>query len=162
MHRSPSPRSPRTAYRALFSAGLALESDPMPASWKRTVMIARITTFPLAAALLVAMGLGAQRADAATYLGSPDTSAARRRLRLLDVGRRRGQDATLLLRVPKAGRLSAAITRPSDRLTGAGPFLTILTGDTRVKHAGRPTPSPAPGRTPRGRDRRAVRVRCCG
>jgi hypothetical protein len=53
------------------------------------------------------------------------------------VGRRRGQDATLLLRVPKAGRLSAAITRPSDRLTGAGPFLTILTGDMRVKHAGR-------------------------
>ena len=63
--------------------------------------------------------------------------AARRRLRLLDVDRRRGQDATLLLRVPKAGRLSAAITRPGDRLTGAGPFLTILTGDMRVRRAGR-------------------------
>ena len=63
--------------------------------------------------------------------------AARRRLRLLGVDRRRGRDATLLLRVPKAGRLSAAITRPGDRLTGAGPFLTILTGDMRVKRAGR-------------------------
>ena len=63
--------------------------------------------------------------------------AARRRLRLLDVDRRRGQDATLLLRVPRAGRLSAAITRPGDRLTGAGPFLTILTGDVRVRRAGR-------------------------
>ena len=62
---------------------------------------------------------------------------ARRRLRLLDVDRRRGGDATLLLRVPRAGRLSAAITRPGDRLTGAGPFLTILTGDMRVKRAGR-------------------------
>ena len=63
--------------------------------------------------------------------------AARRRLRLLDADRRRDGDATLLLRVPKAGRLSAAITRPGDRLTGAGPFLTILTGDMRVKRAGR-------------------------
>ena len=62
---------------------------------------------------------------------------ARRRLRLLDVDRRRGGGATLLLRVPRAGRLSAAITRPGDRLTGAGPFLTILTGDMRVKRAGR-------------------------
>ena len=64
--------------------------------------------------------------------------AARRRLRLLDVDRRRrAGDATLQLRVPKAGRLSAAITRPGDRLTGAGPFLTILTGDMRVRRAGR-------------------------
>ena len=63
--------------------------------------------------------------------------AARRRLRLLDVDRRRGQGATLLLRVPKGGRLSAAVTRPADRATGAGPFLTILTGDMRVKRAGR-------------------------
>ena len=38
-------------------------------------MTARITTLPLAAALLVAMALGAQRADASAYLGSPDTSA---------------------------------------------------------------------------------------
>ncbi len=63
--------------------------------------------------------------------------AARRRLRLLDVDRRRGKHATLLLRVPTAGRLFAAITRPGDHLTGAGPFLTILTGDMRVKRAGR-------------------------
>lgn len=64
--------------------------------------------------------------------------AARRRLRLLDADRRRpGQGATLLVRVPKAGRLSAAITLPDNRNTGAGPFLTILTGDTRVKRAGR-------------------------
>jgi hypothetical protein len=64
--------------------------------------------------------------------------AARRRLRLLDADRRpRGQGATLLLRVPKAGRLAAAITRPADRLTGEGPFLTILTGDMKVRRAGR-------------------------
>ena len=66
-----------------------------------------------------------------------DSPAARRRLRLLDLDRRRGRGASMLLRVPRAGRLSAAITRPADRLTGAGPFLTILTGDVRVKRAGR-------------------------
>ena len=60
------------------------------------------------------------------------------RLRLLDVDRRpRGDGATLLLRVPRAGRLSAAITLPDDRATGAGPFLTLLTGDMSVKRAGR-------------------------
>jgi hypothetical protein len=64
-----------------------------------------------------------------------DSSAARRRLRLLGV-KRRPQGATLLLRVPKGGRLSAAITRPENRLTGAGPFLTILTGDKRVRRGG--------------------------
>jgi hypothetical protein len=63
--------------------------------------------------------------------------AARRRLRLLDVDRRRGRGATMLLRVPRAGRLSAAITLPANRRTGAGPFLTILTGDMRVRRAGR-------------------------
>jgi hypothetical protein len=63
--------------------------------------------------------------------------AARRRLRLLDVDRRRGRGATMLLRVPRAGRLSAAITLPANRRTGAGPFITILTGDMRVKRAGR-------------------------
>ena len=66
-----------------------------------------------------------------------DSPAARRRLRLLDLDRRRGRSASLLLRVPRAGRLSAAVTRPADRITGAGPFLTILTGDVRVKRAGR-------------------------
>jgi hypothetical protein len=64
--------------------------------------------------------------------------AARRRLRLLKVDRRRGgRGAALLLRAPGAGRMSAAITLPANRRTGAGPFLTILTGDMRVKHAGR-------------------------
>jgi hypothetical protein len=62
---------------------------------------------------------------------------ARRRLRLLDADRRRGGGATLLLRVPKAGRLSAAVTLPSNRRTGAGPFSTLLTGDMRVRHPGR-------------------------
>jgi hypothetical protein len=38
-------------------------------------MTVRTTTLPLAAAFLVTMALGAQRADAATYLGAPDTSA---------------------------------------------------------------------------------------
>jgi hypothetical protein len=64
-------------------------------------------------------------------------SAARRRLRLLDVDRRRDGGANLLLRVPRAGRLSAAITLPANLRTGAGPFLTILTGDMQVKRAGR-------------------------
>jgi hypothetical protein len=63
--------------------------------------------------------------------------AARRKLRLLDVDRRRGRSATMLLRVPRAGRLSAAITLPSNRRTGAGPFVTILTGDMRVRRPGR-------------------------
>ena len=63
--------------------------------------------------------------------------AARRQLRLLDADRRRGGGATLLLRVPRAGRVRAAITLPSVRRTGAGPFITILTGDVRARHAGR-------------------------
>jgi hypothetical protein len=58
-----------------------------------------------------------------------------RPLRLLAVERgRRG--TTLLMRVPRRGRLSAAITLPADR-TGAGPFTTILTGDRRVRRTGR-------------------------
>jgi hypothetical protein len=65
------------------------------------------------------------------------SAAARRRLRLLDVERLRGGGAALLLRVPKVGRLSAAVTLPANRLTGEGPFLTILTGDMRVKRPGR-------------------------
>ena len=58
-------------------------------------------------------------------------------LAVLDVDRRRGGGATLLLRVPMAGRVSASVTLPGDRRTGAGPFLTILTGEMRVKRAGR-------------------------
>jgi hypothetical protein len=66
-----------------------------------------------------------------------DFPAARRRLRLLDVERLRGGGASALLRVPKPGRLSAAVTLPSNRRTGAGPFTTILAGDMRVKRRGR-------------------------
>jgi hypothetical protein len=62
---------------------------------------------------------------------------ARRQIRLLDADRRRGGGASLLLRVPKAGRVSAAVTLPANRRTGAGPFLTILNGDVRVRRAGR-------------------------
>jgi hypothetical protein len=62
---------------------------------------------------------------------------ARRQLRLLDADRRRGRGATLLVRVPRAGRLRAAVTLPSVRRTGAGPFITILTGDVRARRAGR-------------------------
>jgi hypothetical protein len=62
---------------------------------------------------------------------------ARRRLRLLDVDRRqRGDGANLLLRVPRAGLVSAAITLPDQR-TGEGPFLTLLTGDMKVRRPGR-------------------------
>jgi hypothetical protein len=66
-----------------------------------------------------------------------DSSVARRRLRLLDVERHRGGGASLLVRVPRRGRLSAAVTLPANRRTGAGPFLTILTGDKGVKRPGR-------------------------
>jgi len=61
----------------------------------------------------------------------------RRQIRLLDADRRRGGRGSLLLRVPRAGRVSAAVTLPANRRTGAGPFQTILTGDMRVRRAGR-------------------------
>jgi hypothetical protein len=60
----------------------------------------------------------------------------RRQLRLLKAQRRR-DGATLTLRVPRSGNVSAAITLPAVRRTGAGPFTTILTGELRVRHAGR-------------------------
>jgi hypothetical protein len=63
--------------------------------------------------------------------------ATRRPLGLLDVERLRGGRATLLLRVPKAGRVSASVTLPANSRTGAGPFLTILTGDMRATRPGR-------------------------
>jgi hypothetical protein len=61
----------------------------------------------------------------------------RRRIRLLDADRLTGRRGSLLLRVPRAGRVSASITLPANQRTGAGPFRTILTGDTRVRRAGR-------------------------
>ena len=79
-------------------------------------------------------------------------------IRLLDADRRSGGRASLLLRVPKAGRVSAAVTLPANRRTGAGPFQTILTGDKRVRRAGRvrlrlaatPRRRPRPGPAPAG------------
>jgi hypothetical protein len=86
---------------------------------------------------------------------------ARRQIRLLDADRRRGGRASLLLRVPRAGRVSAAVTLPAKRRTGAGPFQTILTGDKRVRRAGRVRLRLAA--TPRGarvlERRRRVRVK---
>jgi hypothetical protein len=64
------------------------------------------------------------------------TPRERRRLRILDADRLTGGKGTVLLRVPKAGRVSASITLPNQR-TGEGPFPTILTGDMRVRHGGR-------------------------
>jgi hypothetical protein len=61
----------------------------------------------------------------------------RRPVRLLNAERLSGGRGSLLLRVPRAGRVSAAVTLPANRRTGAGPFQTILTGDTRVRRAGR-------------------------
>ena len=61
----------------------------------------------------------------------------RRQIRLLDARRVRGGRGSLLLRVPTAGRVSAAVTLPANRRTGAGPFQTILTGEMRVRRAGR-------------------------
>jgi hypothetical protein len=67
-----------------------------------------------------------------------DRARTRRRLRLLDVDRRqRGDGANLLLRVPRAGLVSAAITLPDSQRTGVGPFLTLLTGDMNVRRPGR-------------------------
>ena len=72
---------------------------------------------------------------------------APRVLALVDADRLRSGRATLSLRVPKGGRVSASVTLPSNRRTGAGPFTTILTGDMRVRRAGRvrlllaPTPA---------------------
>jgi hypothetical protein len=74
--------------------------------------------------------------------------AARRRLRLLDVERLRGGGASVLLRVPRRGYLSAAITLPDDLRTGEGPFTTILTGDKGVRRPGLVRLRLAP--TPRG------------
>ncbi len=79
---------------------------------------------------------------------SPAARTVRRGLRLLAAERRPG-GATLLIRVPRAGSLGASVTLPASRRTGAGPFVTILTGETRAKHAGRvrlrlrPTPAGA-------------------
>jgi len=63
-------------------------------------------------------------------------------LRLVNASRR-----TIVVTAPKAGRVSASITLPGNRRTGAGPFTTILTGSKRVKRPGRvrlrlkPTPA---------------------
>jgi hypothetical protein len=69
------------------------------------------------------------------------------RLRVLQFQRLRGGRASMLLRVPRKGRVSASVTLPAERSTGAGPFTTILTGEMRVRRSGRvrlllaPTPS---------------------
>jgi hypothetical protein len=58
-------------------------------------------------------------------------------LRIVDADRMRGGRGSLLLRVPRGGRVSASVTLPGNRKTGAGPFTTILTGERRVRRAGR-------------------------
>lgn len=63
--------------------------------------------------------------------------ARRQRLKLLDVDRLPRQRAMVLVRVPTAGRVSVAITLPASQRTGAGPFLTVLTGEKRLKRPGR-------------------------
>jgi hypothetical protein len=74
----------------------------------------------------------------------------RRPLQLLSVQRRRGRGAVARLRVPRPGRVRVAVTLPSVRRTGAGPFLTVLVGDMRARRAGRVrvrlTPTPAGAR----------------
>lgn len=70
-------------------------------------------------------------------LGANASPRERRRVRLLDADRMSGGGGSLLLRVPRAGRVSAAVTLPANRRTGAGPFETIMTGDRRVGRAGR-------------------------
>jgi hypothetical protein len=67
----------------------------------------------------------------------PPSHARKRPLAILDIERLRGGRASLLLRVPKPGRVSASVTLPFHLRSGAGPFLTTLTGDMRVKRPGR-------------------------
>jgi hypothetical protein len=55
-----------------------------------------------------------------------------RDLRLIDASRR-----SVVITAPKAGRISISITLPAKQKTGEGPFTTILTGEKRVKRAGR-------------------------
>ena len=57
-------------------------------------------------------------------------------LGLLDIRRLHDGRASALLRVPKAGRVNVSVTLPANR-KGEGPFTTILTGDMRVRRAGR-------------------------
>jgi hypothetical protein len=59
-----------------------------------------------------------------------------RDLRLLQSDRR-GTRTSLLLSAPKAGMVSASVTLPGNRQSGAGPFTTILTGSKRVRRPGR-------------------------
>jgi hypothetical protein len=86
----------------------------------------------------------------------------RRQLRLLQARRLTGGHATLLLRVPRAGRISASVTLPANRRTGAGPFTTILTGEMRARHAGRARlrldPTVAGARALKSRHRLRVKV----
>ncbi|HEX6021436.1 MAG TPA: hypothetical protein VFZ00_05535 [Solirubrobacter sp.] len=85
---------------------------------------------------------------------------APRVLRLLDADRMRRARGSLLLRVPRGGRVSASVTLPANR-RGEGPFTTILTGEMRVKRAGRVRLALAP--TPAGEralsKRRRVRTK---
>ena len=62
---------------------------------------------------------------------------SRGRLRLVEVHRRGTRGAAMVLHVPRAGRLRAEITVPAKGRRGAGEPVTILTGDMRVRHAGR-------------------------
>jgi len=57
-------------------------------------------------------------------------------LRLLESDRA-GMRTSLLISAPKAGMVSASVTLPGNAKSGAGPFTTILTGQKRVKRAGR-------------------------
>jgi hypothetical protein len=59
-----------------------------------------------------------------------------RTLGLLAVRRLRDGRASALLRVPRAGRVNVSVTLPANG-KGAGPFTTILTGDMRIRRAGR-------------------------
>jgi hypothetical protein len=62
---------------------------------------------------------------------------APRALRLLQSARLRNGRATLLISAPESGRVSAQVTLPGNRRTGAGPFTTILTGEMHIKRPGR-------------------------
>jgi hypothetical protein len=75
--------------------------------------------------------------DESTDRGQGRPHARRRHHRPRSLGLLAANRHTLLIAVPKPGKVSVSVTLPANRRTGAGPFTTIATGTRRVRHAGR-------------------------
>jgi hypothetical protein len=70
--------------------------------------------------------------------GSPGERKRRapKDLRLLESDRA-GMRTSVVISAPRPGKVSVNVTLPGNAKTGAGPFTTILTGEKRVRRAGR-------------------------